>query len=146
MCDLEVTEVTHGNGRHKKLERWDMRPMSQFDDLVSKVFSSKDSSDSESLAELIREFGACSANAEEIRSVLHELGYADTQLEDVNEMAKVAQDFLASMPDETRDYIMNMAMQAVSGLNLGKVPPELERLLGNCDRISEDPGKSEDET
>lgn len=146
MCGLEVAEVTHGNGRHKMLERWDIRPMSQFDDLVSSFFASKDSLDSESLTELIREFGASSGNAEEIRSMLHELGYTDTQLEDVNEMAKVAQDFLASMPDETRNYIMNMAMQAVSGLNLGEVPPELKRLLETSDDASDAPGKSEGET
>lgn len=118
--------------------------MSEFDDLMSKFLAGRDRLDSESLDELIREFGVSSGDTEKIRSILHDFGYNDAQLEDVNEMAKVAEDFLTSMPDETRNYIMNMAIQTISSLELGRVPPEIQRLFETYRDASENLDGSED--
>jgi Ca2+-binding EF-hand superfamily protein len=140
-----VTGATQGIELHRKSERWDIRHMSEFDDLMSKFYSGQGKPDTESLDELIREFGVSPNDTERIRSMLNDLGYTDDQLGDVNEMAKVAQGFLASMPDETRNQIMNLALQAVSSLQLGEIPPELLRLFGNHNNAFDSLDKSKDE-
>lgn len=120
--------------------------MSEFDDLLSRFLAGRDRRDNASLDELVREFGVSTGDTEKIRSMLHDFGCTDTQLEDVNQMAQMAQDFLASMPDETRKQIMNMAIEAISGLEFGEVPPEIRRFLETSHDAFGNPGKSEDET
>ncbi|NLJ60597.1 MAG: hypothetical protein GX338_06590 [Firmicutes bacterium] len=119
--------------------------MSEVNDLISQFLAGGNRLDREALNDLIREFGLSSGDPEKIRSMLHDLGYTDIQLEDVNEMAKVAQDFLASMPDETRNYIMSMAIEAISSLELGEVPPEIQRLFETANDVSQDPGRTDDD-
>ncbi len=120
--------------------------MSGFDELLSEFLAGKNRLDDAPLDELVREFGVSAGDTEKIRSMLHDFGYTDTQLEDVSEMAQIAQDFLASMPDETRTYIMNMAIEALSGLELGEVPPEIHRFLETSHDAFGNPDKSEDKT
>ena len=115
-----MTLVTQGIGLHRKSERWGIGHMSELDDLISKFYLGQDKPDSESVSKLIREFGVSPGDTERIHSMLNDLGYTDAQLGDINEMAKVAQGFLDSMPDETRNQIMDFAFQAISNLELGK--------------------------
>jgi hypothetical protein len=123
-----------------------MTPMSEFDDLLSAFLAGKGGFDKASLNELVREFGVSTGDTEKIRSMLHDFGYTDTQLEDMNQMVQIAQDFLASMSEETRRHIMNMALEAISGLELGGVPPEIIRFLETSNDAFGNPGKSEDKT
>jgi hypothetical protein len=120
--------------------------MSEFDDLLSEFLAGRDKLDNASLTELVRKFGVSAGDTEKICTMLHGFGYTDTQLEDVNQMAQIAQDFLALMPDETRKHIMDMAIDALSGLDLGEVPPEIRRFLETSQDAFGNPGKPEDET
>ena len=118
--------------------------MSGFDDLLSEFLAGRDKPDNASLDELVREFGVSTGDTEKIRSMLHDFGCTDTQLDDVSQMAQIAQDFLVSMPDETREHIMNMAIEALSGLELGEVPPEIRKFLETSHDAFGNPDKSED--
>ncbi|MGB4721422.1 MAG: hypothetical protein WBH63_05795, partial [Bacillota bacterium] len=70
--------------------------------------------------------------------------YTDAQLEDANEMARMAQDFLVAMPDETRKNIMNMVIQALSILEFRDVPPDIQGFLETAHGAPGEPAGPQD--
>ncbi|MFY9544676.1 MAG: hypothetical protein WBJ25_05365 [Bacillota bacterium] len=118
--------------------------MSGFDDIVSQFLTGGDKPNDGSFEDLVREFGVSMGDTEKMRQMLHSLGYTDAQLEDANEMARIAQDFLVAMPDETRKNIMNMVIQALSILEFRDVPPDIQGFLETAHGAPGEPAGPQD--
>lgn len=97
--------------------------------LASQVREGLTRGDAPSLSAVLRGLGVSPENQEHLRSLLSGLGYSDSQLSDVEQMTKIVEGFLLSMPPDARKQIMDMMSQVVVDMSGGNLPPEVTGFL-----------------
>jgi hypothetical protein len=101
----------------------------ELEELRSKIRETLQQNGGTSLAGVLREAGISPDRQEKVKGLLGGMGFSDGQLLDPAELAKIAQGFLSSMPEEARRQLLGVALQVVTEMSGKGVPPGITDAL-----------------
>lgn len=111
--------------------------MDELGEFISRVRDELNYGNGRSLADILRDLGVSPENEGQFKALLAGLGISDSELHDMDRMARLAEGFLMSMPEETRQHLVHMVLQVIADMNLGDMPAEVKGVLSS---FAGDPG------
>ncbi|MGE5586129.1 MAG: hypothetical protein ACM309_11480 [Bacillota bacterium] len=95
------------------------------DELASEIRKTLEHNEGGAIAGILHDMGVSLDNPDRIKGLLGGLGYGDSQLFDPTQLVKIAESFLASMPEETRRQLLGVVLQVAADMGPGNVPKEI---------------------
>ncbi|MBX6378986.1 MAG: hypothetical protein IRY95_10645 [Clostridia bacterium] len=98
-------------------------------EVLKRTLVEKMQSGSSSLADLLRELGLGPDNADNLRALLARAGFAQEDVAEAEGLSAAAERLVAGLSPEARRRLAALYTDIVQGLQVGPVPPDLQRLI-----------------